>query len=110
MATEGRTKVEAFRVRVMCEVEQPDSGLVCGGELEFTGTAARSVATGSGSRTSTVMIRIDYHRAGDKLAELCGYQMSGTFRTYLGQMRTLGLIPKRGDIRATELVFPEGVV
>lgn len=44
----------------------------------------------------------------EELADQAGYSLSGTFRNYLGQLRSLGIISKRGDVVATDLVFPAG--
>lgn len=43
----------------------------------------------------------------EELAEQSGYQVSGNFNNLLGNLRSYGVIVKRGPIKATELLFPE---
>lgn len=45
----------------------------------------------------------------DELAEETSYAISGNFNNLLGQLRALGVIPKRGPIKATNYLFPEGL-
>ena len=86
--------------------KRPDAA----GSADDVHRAWRSNLSGPQAKILDVLIKEYPNPIGQlELAAAAGYEVSGTFRTYLGQMRTFGLIPKRGHIVATALVFPENL-
>lgn len=66
----------------------------------------------SGIKLKMLNVAIDhYPTALDKVrfADEANYEISGHFNNMLGSLRSMGLITKRGPIKATELLFPPGL-
>lgn len=84
----------------------PDSA----GTLEDLHEAIRSKLSAAQERIINLVItEHPTPHSKEWIAEAAGYTVNGHFNNVLGSLRTLGLITKRGDIAATDVLFPEAL-